>query len=743
MELCEAEFGERAMQFYEKVNLSVHKEYLLVFYSTGLLIRAYTADSNRYNRPISNAELEKVHRYFEEAMPLEATFAEYAYSEYAISKMLNEFFVSLEATRVFYDLAFHEKNGFFEYFLAYLGLCLAIYEKEQLSDRATLPNRVVLPRGRTKAPKHAAAVETARHFNCFALCQSSGMGKSKNISALRNVLDTYIFDICMREGGEPDEPPRTPKLASAIKACKSKSDMLRVFAGCLCAQLASLGAREKPSLLDRSPVRSGLDGETSEPLWQAAHKAACDSKYAGLDEAGLVKACNGLLKELLAASERKRVIFSLDEAASLCEKRTTDGGSAFQDFLEALAAFPTSVFGLVLDASSQVHDFVPTKSLSQSAGASEEPTILFLLFFHFPTHGVLEITEVLSGIDTRTRPRDGSLFEGLQSNSFVVVFDSRPSFGAYVQGTLELAATAEGRLALMARVIAMASRKLGLGSKAVATEVGRSGPEAQRVKDDLSLALLSTRLGMLNLDSARVANLVTNHMATLVGVSPATSVLHSQYVVEPLIAVAAFGEMATVGRADELLGSVSNLLASGGANVIFTTGDAGEFAAALMRAYDHALEPLLADPTAPSYVGMPVTLGSYLDALLGPGALHIGGKRCTSDLPDGFVCILQTVIAEEKISLADLLEAFRLRYGIICRKDEYAVDFVIPIVLPSRKVKSIDDLTPSDMTGLLVQVRARLAGAQSPSLHKVDWKLFCHASTRGNRRAWWAKPPTA
>ncbi len=122
-------------------------------------------------------------------------------------------------------------------------------------------------------------------------------------------------------------------------------------------------------------------------------------------------------------------------------------------------------------------------------------------------------------------------------------------------------------------------------------------------------------------------------MATLTAVSEDTPVLYAQYVIEPIIAAAAaFGEMAGEGRIDQLLENIASLLASGSASEIFAARDSGEFAASfmLMRAYHRAL---LADATKPSYAGMPVTLGSCLDAMLGPSALHQhGGAKDSSIL---------------------------------------------------------------------------------------------------------------
>ncbi len=205
----------------------------------------------------------------------------------------------------------------------------------------------------------------AYHFNCFAICQSSGLGKSKHVSALRNVPVLYVFDICPRRKGEPGEPSCTPHIARAINAGKSRREVLCIFAGCLAAQLESLRDPLLPSVVDRHPAGSNLDGETSRFFWAAAHNAARGEPYAGLEEAGLAEACRSLLSELLAASGRKRVIISLDEAAPLCKKRIVKGGTVLQDFLDAPLVFPSGVFGAVMDASDRLHGLVSSKSCNQ------------------------------------------------------------------------------------------------------------------------------------------------------------------------------------------------------------------------------------------------------------------------------------------------------------------------------------------------------------------------------------------
>ncbi len=78
MDLYDVEFGEKAMQFHEMAAKSIHEEHLLVFYSTGLLIKVYTAVNSKCKLPMAESELEKVYEYFERATPLDAVFVTYA-----------------------------------------------------------------------------------------------------------------------------------------------------------------------------------------------------------------------------------------------------------------------------------------------------------------------------------------------------------------------------------------------------------------------------------------------------------------------------------------------------------------------------------------------------------------------------------------------------------------------------------------------------------------------------------------
>lgn len=69
-------FGEGAMEFHEKIIYSVHKEHLLVFYSTRLLLKAFSAYYKGKN-VVTKKMLKEIYMYFEENLPLSGKFSSY------------------------------------------------------------------------------------------------------------------------------------------------------------------------------------------------------------------------------------------------------------------------------------------------------------------------------------------------------------------------------------------------------------------------------------------------------------------------------------------------------------------------------------------------------------------------------------------------------------------------------------------------------------------------------------------
>lgn len=77
MGLGDIAFGERAMKFRERIIYSVHKEHLLVFYSTRLLLEAFSAYYNGRS-VVTKKMLKEIYLYFEDNLPLSGKFSSYA-----------------------------------------------------------------------------------------------------------------------------------------------------------------------------------------------------------------------------------------------------------------------------------------------------------------------------------------------------------------------------------------------------------------------------------------------------------------------------------------------------------------------------------------------------------------------------------------------------------------------------------------------------------------------------------------
>ncbi len=76
-DLDSPDFGEKALDFYEKVRWSVHMEHLLVFYLVRLLLKLYKTDSPESCPSVSERRLERLCVYFERGFPLEPSFCRY------------------------------------------------------------------------------------------------------------------------------------------------------------------------------------------------------------------------------------------------------------------------------------------------------------------------------------------------------------------------------------------------------------------------------------------------------------------------------------------------------------------------------------------------------------------------------------------------------------------------------------------------------------------------------------------
>ncbi len=296
--------------------------------------------------------------------------------------------------------------------------------------------------------------------------------------------------------------------------------------------------------------------------------------------------------------------------------------------LDALAVFSAGVFGLLLDTSSKVRDFAGPKSRSMLAGARRKRTKLFPPNIWLWTFEIIKLPTELEGILKRTPPRQpmgGS--SGFTWNPFARVFDAGPLYGAIVTALIKASTQPMEPTAILSRSLSLCRSRLSARPEMV---TDRCGVSQLIMAEELCFTLLVTRLTISSLQRAGLERFVLSNMATLIAVSKDANVISAKFVVEPLLAIAALLEMDEEGSLDLLLRTLANMMVSGGVSNIFATGKAGEFVASAIFtfAYDRALACLLSTHPETSYVGMPISVGAYLEALLGSEAVASVVESC-------------------------------------------------------------------------------------------------------------------
>ncbi len=126
-------------------------------------------------------------------------------------------------------------------------------------------------------------------------------------------------------------------------------------------------------------------------------------------------------------------------------------------------------------------------------------------FIFLTNRRIFEVPPQLCDVEVATPLPTGSPSGTVTTNPFEVVPDARPLCGAYLNGAAKAPASISDWRAIWNDLLSFIRRRLALGRVAMAAEAAKSGLGAKRAMDELALALLSIRLGMLNLDQAGVA----------------------------------------------------------------------------------------------------------------------------------------------------------------------------------------------------------------------------------------------
>ncbi len=684
VDLCAVDFGEKALAFQMRAAESVHQEHLLVWYSVELLKRAHEELFGR-EAPMSDEVLASCYELFEEKIPLKGEEFERATANHgSIKAMVRELSPhKAPLPEVFREVAFQNRRNVLGYILTSLCHRMWVYEKAVRENAASATPRLDGP------------------YPYMFICQSTGWGKSRLADSLESEGSSIVFNICLRRRGEEGEPRRTPTMAKAVEDCRSRDDFICILFGCLSARKAHQSKTSAQGVSSVPPSDEALEG-----FWEEAARIAANAKKAVEGITGIIGQCRSLARELANGRKIKRIIFAWDEAAGLC--KAADGEEPqLQFLLEAMAIFPKRVFAMFMDTNSSMDAFVSTKLAKFDTNLEEDEAYWGLLipYVFLPNMDTIELPERAEKLLFTIEPLERSPSHGgSEFNPLRMARPSRPRFGTYVLGAVGASEVVDLE-AIFGDLCAFAHQKANFLCRPIRQGESR---EIVHLAAEAEMVVLSARINILSLTRATSISCVAEGLATLLATSlPGRRVAYARYISEPMVGVAAFMELGAPRRWEGALKALLSMLESGGAGAIFRTGDAGEFVAAVLMtlAYDHIVRRLMGDSPRLVFIGCPIPVGSFLQAILGNEAFEkVRATGCNLIL-NSFICVLQMIVAKDAITRPTMLKAFERRSALICPRGAYAADFVLPVALSHPTDRNMDLLVDNDITGIFVQVK--------------------------------------
>ncbi len=192
------------------------------------------------------------------------------------------------------------------------------------------------------------------------------------------------------------------------------------------------------SAAEKEAGNSHLSCRDSERFLEEALAITGQAKDASRDIGSLAKETRGLVHYARARGVRQ-ILYSFDEAAGLCKKER-GRTSRFHHILKALSHFNHGVLGVFLDTTSRAYGFRPSGAAGIVVGRKGDEGYWLPLypFIFLANSRIFAIAKEFKHLPKRCAPLNGSLaIGGLLSNSFEIVFSSRPLLAALVKGAID------------------------------------------------------------------------------------------------------------------------------------------------------------------------------------------------------------------------------------------------------------------------------------------------------------------
>jgi hypothetical protein len=566
----------------------------------------------------------------------------------------------------------------------------------------------------------AAGWRSASHLAPYTcLVQSSGAGKSRLVKEFAN--KRYVIYCCVRETGSSGVPARS-SIADVLVPASIKGDRLErsrgflLYAGFFCACMDQLAdfvektaeptAREwcKMQLTEEESGGTNCSGVE---FWKEIDKRMTVFRDTVLEDTSSLADENKLIKHLesemklscenlnnlfrssgLGSEGQALLTFALDESKSLLGKYGASTHFSIFRWVASYLAEGCGIFIVLLDTTSKISNFMPSKIPDASFRYSERGKQLLPAFYAVDTFNILAPKERIWTVSGDS-PRD------LTSVLFKHFMKGRPLFGSFLQSG------SDNKAVRLADVVQLAAEKL-LGG--IAVEQGMQG----QTDHYLAVALLSVRGAVFVKPQSELASsLVAKHLGMCLAISSDRGLVFTGYPSEPVLAEAACRIMNRRSKLDvgEILSPMLPYVREG----IVDGGARGELVARILflMAWDRACKNDTSE-YKPRFTifgdhkvlyTRPLVVREFLHSLADKDQFDVAlnGQIDQKEMErflKGRVFFTHFTSVTYSVKRSDLIDFYERGVAILCKRNQAAVDMIIPV-----------RLCQDDMSYILVQVR--------------------------------------
>lgn len=494
------------------------------------------------------------------------------------------------------------------------------------------------------------------------ICQASGYGKSRAIELLANRTDSlfYVHYCCLRTSGSgyPNGTKYVTDLfLEHITSYQAKS-MFRAYV----------------YFLLNAIVDNKYTVQEFYQLYSTSEKTEHTIKFADAIKSSLPSRRSD---EALKKRVKKPLLLVFDEARSLLPN------NLFDTFLLALQEMDLPVFALFIDTSSKISNFVPEAKRDPTSRISSLQAILFPPIYMLPTFDAFRRHSTASNIEKVDSVKKAIKFESICSFG-------RPLWASWLNSFAALKSKPGSEVKVSERdLLSLAAQKL-VGGINILHQFNEKITKIENV-----LAILSVRVGtIMPLQEATSHQLVSAHMATLVGVSKERASIEIAFPSEPVLALAsAQYYWKSSPHVQTLIKYLTEHLRSS----LIDKGAVGELAIkiALLHAFDrtHMTDGMHYGAQKKVY-GKYVYVRSFIKSLLGKSAIQMIKRQLSPEKADqlleGFVYFTHFYKADRReFQLRDMKTLMARGAAGEYKRSLKLVDFKLPVALKKDDFESM------------------------------------------------------